>query len=193
MRWGWVCIIMVVVVTDEEGSDPRASAARAWYTPYHTTHLSSVRRLIREWTRYQPSFVKMEICILVRDMYTVWNQTYTWYTQHPSLCMIPLALSSSMGIPHWKIFYVSVSAASASFPRLLHHQATISNAIHHRPHIVFQQILSKYTQQEKFFRISNFGWVVICINCCLFLVRYVEYIGSSEFKIDVELLSQLSD
>ena len=191
MRWGWVCIIMVVVVTDEEGSDPRASAARAWYTPYHTTHLSSVRRLIREWTRYQPSFVKMEICmytcIEIRIQYEIKHMLDIHHSTHPSGSFL------LNGDSHRKIFYVSVSAASASFPRLLHHQATISNAIHHRPHIVFQQILRKYTQQEKFFRISNFGWVVICINCCLFLVRYVEYIGSSEFKIDVELLSQLSD
>ena len=88
MRWGWVCIIMEVVVTDEEGSDPRASAARAWYTPYHTTHLSSVRRLIREWTRYQPSFVKMEICmytcIEIRIQYEIKHMLDILHSTHPA-------------------------------------------------------------------------------------------------------------
>ena len=53
MRWGWVCIIMVVVVTDGEGFDPRASAAPAWYTPYTTVHPhppSTRRRMQRRRT-----------------------------------------------------------------------------------------------------------------------------------------------
>ena len=192
MRWGWVWIIMEVVVTDEEGSDPRASAARAWYTPYHTTHLSSVRRLIREWTRYQPSFVKMEICmytcIEIRIQYEI-KRTLDIHSTHPSgwsLWLFP----PQWGFPSENILCICLCCLSIipqTPPPSGNNQQCHTPST---PHCFSANTQKIHPTRGVFSNQQFFGWVVICINWCPFLFRYI---GSSEFKIDVELLSQLSD